>query len=240
MGTRHVHITGVGYDPNPIIKVMRSGLACDRLHLLWNDEDNDPIKGQSIRRTKDEIIETLRSSLSEEGALCEHKTDVSDYKAVLETVMRIADMEKRSAEEDGVKVEFHMNITHGTRFVSGAMCTASLILGAELYYFKERDESTKNAPLDDLITTIPTPNIPDVMEMTPKRREFLKRICEEPNGNGVMFSELATEFKSKQNANQFVRYFKENKMVVVVKEDGNKSVRVVPTEIGMMVSGWLI
>ena len=78
------------------------------------------------------------------------------------------------------------------------------------------------------------------MEMTPKRREFLKRICEEPNGNGVMFSELATEFKSKQNANQFVRYFKENKMVVVVKEDGNKSVRVVPTEIGMMVSGWLI
>ena len=240
MGTRHVHITGVGYDPNPIIKVMRSGLACDRLHLLWNDEDDDPIKGQSIKITKDEIIETLRSSLSEEGALCEHKTDVSDYKAVLETVMRIADMEKRSAEEDGVKVEFHMNITHGTRFVSGAMCTASLILGAELYYFKERDESTKNAPLDDLITTIPTPNIPDVMEMTPKRREFLKRICEEPNGNGVMFSELATEFKSKQNANQFVRYFKENKMVVVVKEDGNKSVRVVPTEIGMMVSGWLI
>ncbi len=240
MGTRHVHITGVGYDPSPIIKVMRSGIACDRLHLLWNDDSDITGQDKSIRRSKDKILETLKSSLSEDGALCDHEIDVFDYKAILEAVMRIAGQEKQSAKDDEVKVEFHMNITHGTRLVSGALCTASLILGAELYYFKERDESTKNAPLDDLIITIPTPNIPDVMEMTPKRREFLKRICEEPNGIGVMFGELALEFKSKQNANQFVRYFKENKMVVVVKEDGNKSVRVVPTEIGQMVAGWLI
>ena len=120
--------------------------------------------------------------------------------------------------------------------VTGALCTAAMMIGAQMYYLKERDDDTNNLSINDLIIRIPTPKIPDLDKLTDKRRKFLKMICNEPDGLTV--SELAEEFSTKQNVNQFVGYFESNNLVERVHE--GKSVRIRPTELGRMAANWLI
>ena len=105
-----------------------------------------------------------------------------------------------------------------------------------MYYLQERKEGMEHLSMDELIIRIPVPKIPDLDKLTSKRRKFLKRVCSQPEG--VSVSELSTEFKSKQNVNQFVGYFEYNNLVERVRE--GQYVRIRATELGMMASNWLI
>ena len=229
MATTNVHIIGVGYNPQPIINILRSSLPCDRIHLLWND---DP----KITASKNKIVETLINNGFRPEDVMAEEVDVFDYQKVLNYVMLISQIEKNRAIDTGTRVQFFLNITHGTRLVTGALCTAAMMIGAQMYYLKERDEDAENSSINDLIITIPTPKIPDLDKLTDKRRKFLKMICDE--ANGLTVSELAEEFSTKQNVNQFVGYFENNNLVERIHE--GKSVRIKPTELGRMAANWLI
>lgn len=229
MATTNVHIIGVGYKPQPIINILRSSLPCDRVHLLWNA---DP----KIIVSKDKIIETLVGNGFHPEDVMSEEVDVFDYQKVLNHVMLISQIEKNRAADTGTRVQFFFNITHGTRLVTGALCTAAMMIGAQMYYLKERDENTENTSIDDLIIRVPIPRVPDLDKMTDKRRKFLKMICNEEDGLTV--SELAAEFSTKQNVNQFVGYFEKNNLVERIHE--GKGVRIRPTELGRMAANWLI
>ncbi len=229
MATVNVHIIGVGFDPQPIINILRSSLPCDRVHLLWNDNDE-------IASSKNKIIETfVLNGFSEEDIIAE-EVDAYDFQKILNHVMLISQIEKNRAVKEGTKVQFFINITHGTRLVSGALCTAAMMIGAQMYYLRVQDENTNNLCLDERIIRIPIPKIPDIDRMTTKRREFLKMVCD--NTEGPMVSELAEKFGTKQNVNQFVKYFEGNNMVERVHE--GRCVRIRATELGKMASNWLI
>ena len=229
MASINIHITGVGYDPAPVINVLKSSLPCDKVHLLWNPD-------MSITKSKDAIVSALSNAgYSEEDAIA-HEVNAYDYQAILNTVMLIAQSEKEKYPGSDRKVCFYLNITHGTRLVTGALCTAAMLLGAQMYYLQERKEGMEHLSMDELIIRIPVPKIPDLDKLTSKRREFLKRICSQPEG--VYVSELSAEFKSKQNVNQFVGYFEYNNMVERIRE--GQHVRIKATELGMMASNWLI
>lgn len=229
MATTNVHIIGVGYDPQPIINILRSSLPCDRVHLLWNA---DP----KIAASKEKIVNTLVSNGFQPEDVMAEEVDVFDYQKVLNYIMLISQIEKNRAIDTNTRVQFYLNITHGTRLVTGALCTAAMMIGAQMYYLKERDDDTNNLGINDLIIRIPTPKVPDMDKLTDKRRKFLKMICNEPDGLTV--SELAEEFSTKQNVNQFVGYFESNNLVERVHE--GKSVRIRPTELGRMAANWLI
>lgn len=229
MATVNVHIIGVGFDPQPIINVLRSSLPCDRVHLLWNNNDE-------IVSSKNKIIETfVLNGFSEEDIIAE-EVDAYDFQKILNHVMLISQIEKNRAVKEGTKVQFFINITHGTRLVSGALCTAAMMIGAQMYYLRVQDENTNNLCLDERIIRIPIPKIPDIDKMTTKRREFLKMVCD--NADGPTVSELAEKFGTKQNVNQFVKYFEGNNMVERVHE--GRFVRIRATELGKMASNWLI
>ncbi len=51
-------------------------------------------------------------------------------------------------------------------------------------------------------------------------------------------AQLLTEFSSKQNVNQYVAFFEENNLVERIHE--GKAVRIKVTELGRMVTNWLI
>lgn len=229
MASINIHITGVGYDPAPVINILKSGLPCDKVHLLWNPD-------KRITESKDAIVSALNSAgYGDEDAIA-HEVDVYDYQVILNTIMLIAQSEKEKCSDSDRKVCFYLNITHGTRLVTGALCTAAMLLGAQMYYLQERKEGMEHLSMDELIIRIPVPKIPDLDKLTSKRRKFLKRVCSQPEG--VSVSELSTEFKSKQNVNQFVGYFEYNNLVERVRE--GQYVRIRATELGMMASNWLI
>ena len=229
MATTNVHIIGVGYDPQPIINILRSSLPCDRIHLLWN---SDP----KIAASKNKIVDTLISNGFQPEDVMAEEIDVFDYQKVLNCVMLISQIEKNRGTDTNTRVQFFLNITHGTRLVTGALCTAAMMIGAQMYYLKERDDATDHLSINDLIIKVPIPRIPDLDKLTDKRRKFLKMVCNETNGLTV--SELALEFSSKQNVNQFVGYFEENNLVERIHE--GKSVRIKATELGKMAANWLI
>lgn len=230
MPTTNIHIIGVGYDPKPIISILRSNLPCDRVHLLWN-------KDERIEASKNAILDAfITSGFAAEDILAE-EVDVYDYQKILNHVMLISELEKKRAAQIGNRLQFYMNITHGTRLVTGAICTAAMMVGAEMYYLRERKtESDKTLGVNDLLIRVPTPRVPDLDKMTDKRRKFLKMVCSEVDGLTV--SELAKEFSSKQNVNQFVGYFEDNNLVERIHE--GKSVRIRATELGKMAANWLI
>ncbi len=229
MASVNVHIIGVGYDPQPIINILRSSLPCDRIHLLWNNDSK-------IAESKEKIVETFISNGFAAEDIIPEEIDVYDFQKILNHIMLISQIEKNRASETGTKVQFFLNITHGTRLVSGALCTAAMIIGANMYYLKERDENTSNCSIDDMIIRVPIPKIPDIDKLTTKRREFLKMVCNDKEGPTV--SELAENFGSKQNVNQFVSYFEQNNMVERIHE--GRFVRIRATELGKMASNWLI
>lgn len=229
MATTNVHIIGVGYDPQPIINILRSSLPCDRIHLLWN---SDP----KITASKNKIVDTLISNGFQPEDVMAEEIDVFDYQKVLNCVMLISQIEKNRGTDTNTRVQFFLNITHGTRLVTGALCTAAMMIGAQMYYLKERDEATDHLSINDLIIKVPIPRIPDLDKLTDKRRKFLKMVCNETNGLTV--SELAMEFSSKQNVNQFVGYFEDNNLVERIHE--GKNVRIKATELGKMAANWLI
>lgn len=229
MASINIHITGVGYDPAPVISILKSGLPCDKIHLLWNPD-------KTITESKDAIISALdNAGYGEEDAIA-HEVNAYDYQSILNTVMLIAQSEKEKYPGSDRRVCFYLNITHGTRLVTGALCTAAMLLGAQMYYLQERKGGMESMSIDELIIRIPVPKIPDLDKLTSKRREFLKRVCSQPEG--VLVSELSAEFKSKQNVNQFVGYFEYNNMVERIRE--GQYVRIKATELGMMASNWLM
>ena len=229
MATTNVHIIGVGYDPQPIINILRSSLPCDRVHLRWN-------AAPTIAASKEKSVNTLISNGFQREDVMAEEVDVFDYQKVLNYIMLISQIEKNRAIDTNTRVQFYLNITHGTRLVTGALCTAAMMIGAQMYYLKERDDDTNNLSINDLIIRIPTPKVPDLDKLTDKRRKFLKMICNE--SDGLTVSELAEEFSTKQNVNQFVGYFESNNLVERVHE--GKSVRIRPTELGRMAANWLI
>ncbi len=229
VGSINIHITGVGYDPAPVINILKSSLPCDKIHLLWNSD-------KRITESKDAIISALNGAGYHDDDVTAHEVNVYDYQAILNTAMLIAQSEKEKYSESNMKVCFYLNITHGTRLVTGALCTAAMLLGAQMYYLQERKDGTDNLSMDELIIRIPVPKIPDLDKLTSKRREFLKRVCSETDG--VSISVLSMEFKSKQNVNQFVGYFEYNNLVERVRE--GQHVRIRATELGRMASNWLI
>jgi len=228
MSTLNIHIIGVGYKPEPILKIIRSDMPCDRIHLLWNEETK-------ITEAKEKIVSTLKEMGFDDDNLITNKVDAFDYQDILNKIMVICQQEKIKADDSDNKVRFFFNMTHGTRLMTGAMSTASLLIGGQLYYLKEEKER-ESVSINDLIIKIPAPKIPSLDSLTEERRRFLKKVCE--NKNGLTVSDLAIDFKSKQNVNQFVGFFEENNLVERRREGRNT--RIVATEIGMMAVQWLI
>lgn len=150
--------------------------------------------------------------------------------------MTITQKEKDLAQSMKIGIQFYLNITHGTRLVTGALCTAALMIGAEMYYLKQKDSDSENCGINDLKIRIPTPRIPDLDKMTDNRRRFIKMVCSETNG--VTIKQLADEFGSKQNVNQYVCYFEENNFIERIHE--GRFVRIKATELGRMAANWLI
>lgn len=227
MESSNIHILGVGYQSAPIISILKSGLPMDRVYLLWN-------RNEKIESSKDDVVSAFLSVDFTQDDVIPQEVDAFDYQDVLNNVMIIARKEKDIAEADGRKVMFYINITHGTRLITGALCTASLMLGAQMYYLKENEGGTSS--VNDLLIKVPAPKIPDLDKLTTKRREFLKRVCDNKNGHTV--SELAMEFNTKQNVNQYVGYFESINLVRRVHE--GKGVRIIPTELGNMAVSWLL
>ena len=87
MATTNVHIIGVGYDPQPIINILRSSLPCDRVHLLWNA---DP----KIAASKEKIVNTLVSNGFQPEDVMAEEVDVFDYQKVLNYIMLISQIER--------------------------------------------------------------------------------------------------------------------------------------------------
>ncbi len=225
----NIHIIGVGFEPQPIVDVLRSDLPCDRVYLLWN---NDP----RVMASRDRVVEKLIGSGFRPGDVIPEEVDVFDYQKILNRVMRIAQSERERSRNAKTALQFYLNITHSTRLVTGALCTATMILGAQMYYLKFGEDGSEGSGISDRIIRVPTPRIPDLDKITDKRRRFLKMVSEE--GNGLTVSQLAAEFSSKQNVNQYVCFFEESGLVERVHE--GKCVRIKATELGMMAANWLI
>ena len=97
MASINIHITGVGYDPAPVINILKSGLPCDKVHLLWNPD-------KRITESKDAIVSALNSAgYGDEDAIA-HEVDVYDYQAILNTIMLIAQSEKEKFSDSDRKV----------------------------------------------------------------------------------------------------------------------------------------
>ena len=229
MATTNVHIIGVGFEAQPIISILRSDLPCDRVYLLWN-------RNERIEASKNKIVDTLVMNGFVPEDIIPEEVDAYDYQKILNCVMLISEMEKKRAEKTKNRLQFYLNITHGTRLVTGALCTAAMMIGAEMYYLKEKGPDSENLSINDLIIRVPTPRVPDLDKMTERRRKFLKMVCE--RDDGLTVSELAREFSSKQNVNQYVGYFEDNNLVKRIHE--GKNVRILATELGKMAANWLI
>ena len=228
MSTLNIHIIGIGYKAEPVLKIIRSDMPCDKIHLLWNEETK-------ITEAKEKIVSALEKMGFDNNDIKTNEVDAFDYQDILNKIMTICQKEKRSSNESGNKVKFYFNMTHGTRLMTGAMSTASLLIGGQLYYLKEEKEG-ESISINDLIIKIPAPKIPSLDSLTEERRRFLTKVCE--NKNGLTVSELASDFKSKQNVNQFVGFFEDNNLVERIREGRNTRIRA--TEIGTMAVQWLI
>lgn len=227
--TRSVHFIGVGYKPEPVTDIWRSNLPFDRIYLLWNED-----KDGKITESKNTIVKKL-SSLYHDDEIIPIKVDAFDYENILDTVLNTAIREKEDSMAKGYNVDFYCNITHGTRLMTGALCTAASFLKAVTYYFKEGDPGSSEST-NDRIIRINTARIPDAERLTGRRREFLREVCSDENGKTV--SELALKFDSKQNVNQYVAFFVENNLMT--KEKDKRFTRIKATNDGRMVNNWLM
>ena len=225
----NIHFIGVGYDPVPILEVLKSNLPCDRICLLWNNEPK-------IVDSKNRIVRNLMEGGFDQDDIVTQKVDAFDYNDILNNIMKITLAEKKRSAEIGCKAQFFFNITHGTRLDTAALSTAAMIVGSQMYYYKERDDSTAHISTNNLIIRIPVPKMPDLDKLTTQRRRFLKMVCSKEDGATV--NELSGAFNSKQNVNQFVGFFEENKFVERIRD--GKYVRIKATDLGKMAANWIL
>ena len=219
-----IHIASVGFVHGPITKILGSGIQCDRIHLLWNDNPKIIFNLNIVRERFN------NAGYSDEMIVC-HEIDPLDYTGTLSTVMRIVSEDKGYY---GNKTDFFINITMGTSVITASLCTAAFMSGSQMYYKLDENKLPDNTPKDGVFVMVPSPKLPDLETMSPKRKEFLKQIeRDQPCPIGSL-----SNFGTKQNINQFINYFVKANLVERKHEGRNVLIKL--TDLGKMVCRWII
>jgi len=238
---RSVHICSLGFKPEVILDpIMGGGLPCDKLFLLWND--NEKIN-DTLRQVK-ECISVAKSRIEIDTMTI----DPLDYNSTIKAVKEIS-VEEKKVNKD---IELFINITPGTGITVGALCAASYFIEkAQVYYYIDPITFEKNLPLSDLIVKINNPKIPDIERMDRFQKMIIKHVASSEN------KRVSTDSVKKLIAREKPSYMDSEKRVGAVvsyhlkalERDGlielaenevdRRKKDVISTDLGTMLSLWL-
>ena len=230
---RHVHVTSLGFTPQPILEPLTGrGLKCDKLYLLWNDNEkiNDTLKKvrEGISITNNEISVEPR------------EIDPFSYNSVIKVVKDISIEEKKKEE----KVQLYFNITPGTGLAVGALCASSYFTNARIYYYL--DSTMISQPSQPRLIEIETPKIPDMERMAPMQKEIIAYLADgKPATNESLKEHLGKlHDRSKKKLGSLVSHhtgvLEKNGLIVRVKDENDRRGKILQaTDLGIMLAVWL-
>jgi len=233
---RHVHICSLGWDHEPILEpIMGGGLVCDKLYLLWNDNER-------INKTLDRVRDVV-SKANGKMMIETKEIDPFDYYSVIKAVKEISIEEKRDNSKD---VKLYINITVGTGIIVGALCASSYFTDAQIYYNVDAKMALVGTPPSELIKKIHTPKIPDTERMDEKQKIIISYLAEQKKRvlkRSIM--ELFRPYKGSDKAlgsliTHHLKILEKNELIEGYDSEADRREKeYVTTDLGTMLALWL-
>lgn len=230
---KNIHICSLGWSHEPILEpILGGGLPCDKLYLLWNDK-------KEINETLDAVKEKI-SNANDKIAIEKKEVDPLDFLSVIIAVKEISD--KEGSEE----TKLYINISLGTRIITGALSEVSCLVGAQRYYYVARDLRGPNASPEDCVIQINNTKIPEIEKIKGVQRKIIKYLETEkdPVSNGAIIDHLMPSHKKSRKEHAAtvaynLRVLEKDGLIKMTENEKDRRKKdVVLTDIGKMVASF--
>ena len=155
----HVHIITVGFDPEPSMDAVGSGIPADKAYLFTDRSDERAVDSENA------IVHCLDAGNIEHEIV---DLDCYDFSKIYNEVLIVADKER--AEHNDVR--FHINFSRGTAIAVSAVCCAAYELNSDLYYVKYKS-GERFLPIEERVLRIDIDNIYRRIELTERTKDCL-------------------------------------------------------------------
>ena len=205
--TMHIHIATLGKNTDPVIKGFRGISGIDKAYIIYSSKYQESADEVEDFLEKANIPATMKP------------IDEYDFSKIMDCIVDINNTET----EKGVKKQYSINVTGGTKIMGFAAYSSAYFIGATVYYVKETDDNT---PIEKQIMTLMTTKPPKQSKTEKKFRTILNFIQEETSANKVVTStKICDKFGfTKQQVAYYIKNMREDGMITVSNgiEDNGK------------------
>lgn len=194
-----VHIVPIGFKTLPINVIHKFRMNVDRVYLLH---------GSDVREyeTLDEI---KREFADIDVEVFDVPVDPFDFDDIMDSMLTCVEDERdrvdrlNREERDAASgenrrpslhsVRFYLNITNGTRLMSGAATEVAYLTGSAFYYVMDtRDPAVRALPVEEQVKVIEAPKRQYLESLKGFDRELLEFIVSRPGG--VTYADIEARF----------------------------------------------
>ena len=195
----NIHICLVGLTMGPILDGLDLYGAIDKIYLLHSLE---------TKKTAAKI-KTLVNKVSEKEIILQ-KIQPFHMEDIVNTILEIHKNESKN--------KIFVNITGGTRIMSGAACSASFFIGAQAYYVLDKEKNPSQSKANTLVE-LPIPKIPFYETLDPIQKKIL-HILNSEEKYGVSF--LREKLKiSPQSLSYHLRILKKRNLIETMDDESD-------------------
>jgi CRISPR locus-related DNA-binding protein len=215
----NIHLILVGDTKEPLVATFSLYGSIDKVYLLHTE------KSKTVAKEIDQEIKPL--AIKE---IFYRKVEQYDMNSVVNAITDIAKSESENS--------LFINITGGTKLMSGAATAASFFVGAQAYYVITPKDLPPNSPVMNRLVELPVPNIPYHNSLTGTQLDILRLISRR---TGKVSNKMIKEALglSAQTLSYHIRQLDKKKLVMLFEDEGDSRMKYLSiTNPGKLVVSW--
>jgi CRISPR locus-related DNA-binding protein len=215
----NVHIILVGDTKDPLIATFNLYGSIDKVYLLHTE------KSKPVAKEIEQEIKPLAIR-----AIYYRKVEQYDMNSIVNAITDIAKNEFDNS--------LFINITGGTKLMSGAATAASFFVGAQAYYVITPNGLPPDSPIMNRLVELPVPNIPYHNSLTGTQLDILRLVSKR---NGKVSNKMIKEMLglSAQTLSYHIRQLDKKKLVTLYEDENDSRMKyLLITNSGKLVVSW--
>ena len=215
----NIHIILVGDTKEPLLAGFNQYNSIDKIYFI-HTEKSKSVANEIEKELKPLAIKNVHY----------RKVLPYDMNSVVNIITEIARNESSN--------KLFINITGGTKLMSGAATAASFFVGAQAYYVIHQDSLPPNSSANDRLVELPVPNIPYHQSLTGIQLDILKIINK--RGEKVPNTMLKNELNlSPQTLSYNIKELQRKKLIILEEyELDSRKKHTSITNAGKLVVAW--
>ena len=209
----------VGDTKDPLLATFNLYGIIDKVYFLHTE------KSKTVARGIEQEIKPL--AIKE---VYYRKVEQYDMNSVVNTITDIAKEESENS--------LFINITGGTKLMSGAATAASFFVGAQAYYVITPKDLPPDSPVMNRLVELPVPNIPYHNSLTGTQLDILRLVSKR---NGKVSNKMLKEALglSAQTLSYHIRQLDKKKLVTLYMDENDSRMKyLLITNPGKLVVSW--